>query len=146
MKKIVLSLFFAVSSAVFIGGGTVCAREFGFGTFPSVEATKDVQVGGADWWNNRFREEEFLDVVKGAVNRVLGILALIALIVLLYGGFLMVTAAGDDDQYGKWWKILRAAAIWLTIIGLAWLIITFFFRLTTVTWKAAEGSTAGTDQ
>ena len=45
--------------------------------------------------------EKILNVVKGAVNWTLGILALIALIVLLYGGFLMVTAAGDSGQYEK---------------------------------------------
>jgi len=41
----------------------------------------------------------------------LGMLALIALVVLLWGGFQMVTAAGDDDKYKKGFKILQQAAI-----------------------------------
>jgi hypothetical protein len=38
--------------------------------------------------------------VKSGVNWVLGILALIALIYLMRGGFQMVTSGGDDDKYG----------------------------------------------
>jgi hypothetical protein len=39
------------------------------------------------------QQDAFVNVVKSAINWLLGILALIALIILLYGGFLMVTAA-----------------------------------------------------
>lgn len=55
--------------------------------------------------------EKILDVAKGVVNWVLGILGLIALIVLLYGGLLMVTAAGDTTQYEKGMKFLKGAAV-----------------------------------
>jgi hypothetical protein len=43
-------------------------------------------------------------------------LALVALVVLLWGGFQMVTAAGDDAKYKKGFKILQQAAIGLIFI------------------------------
>jgi hypothetical protein len=59
----------------------------------------------------------------------LGMLATIALVICLYAGFLMVTAAGDDAKYKKGMGILKQAGIGLAIIGLAWLIVSLIFRL-----------------
>ena len=42
---------------------------------------------------------KLIDVIKSFINRILGMLALIALVILLFGGFQMVTAAGDDGKY-----------------------------------------------
>jgi hypothetical protein len=57
----------------------------------------------------------------------LGLLALLALGVLLWWGFQMVTAAWDDNKNKKWFTILKQAGIGLIFIGLAWLIVSFFF-------------------
>ncbi|MEI7557973.1 MAG: hypothetical protein WCJ45_03990 [bacterium] len=42
-----------------------------------------------------------MDVIKNIVNYALGMVALVALIYLIYHGFLILTAAGDDTQYKK---------------------------------------------
>jgi uncharacterized membrane protein YukC len=39
----------------------------------------------------------------------------------------MVTAAGNDEKYKKGFTILKQAGIGLILIGLAWLIVSFFF-------------------
>lgn len=69
------------------------------------------------------------NVIQTAINRVLGILAFIALLILLYAGFLMLTAAGDDEKYNKWFTILKQVALWLAFIGLAWLVVSMIFYL-----------------
>ncbi len=79
-----------------------------------------------------------VNVVKWFINRMLGILALIALIVLLRWGFQMVTAAWNEDRYSKWWTILKQAAIWLAMIWLAWFIVSLVFRLINLLWVNAE--------
>jgi hypothetical protein len=56
-------------------------------------------------------------------------LALIALVVCLWGGFQMVTAAGDDGKYKKGMGILKQAAIGLVIIGVAWMFVSLIFWL-----------------
>ena len=79
----------------------------------------------------------FLDTVKNAINWILWILATIALVVCLYGGFLMVTAAGDEKKYQKWLGVLKYAAIWLAIVWLSWMIVSVVFRaIGTLWWKS----------
>jgi hypothetical protein len=91
------------------------------------------------------QNDAFINVVKGAVNRVLGILALIALLVLLWGGFQMVTAAGDSKKYEAGFEILKQAATGLILIGIARFIISIIFWLVVVIGQPADGSTANTD-
>jgi len=78
-----------------------------------------------------------MTVIKTFINRVLGLLSLIALVVLLYGGFNMVTAAGDEAKYKKGFKILQQAAVGLAIIGLSWIIVSAIF------WIISGASTGG---
>ena len=69
----------------------------------------------------------FLDTIRNAINWILWILATIALVVCLYWGFKMVTAAGDEKKYGEWLNVLKYAAIGLAIIGLSWMIVSVIF-------------------
>ena len=67
--------------------------------------------------------------IKTVINWALGMLALVALIVLLWGGRQMVSAAGDEGQYKKGFVILKQAAFGLIFIWVAWLMVSgiFFF-------------------
>jgi hypothetical protein len=78
-----------------------------------------------------------LTVVRNVINWVLRVLWLISLIVLLWGGFQMVTAAWDDAKYKKWFTILKQAGIWLVIIGFSWFIIQIILS---VIWTWATGA------
>lgn len=71
--------------------------------------------------------ENFIQVVKNGINWVIGILALIALVLLLWGGFQMVTAAGDDKKYDEGFTILKQAAFGLMMIWVAWFVISIIF-------------------
>lgn len=70
-----------------------------------------------------------LSIIKNIINYALGLISLVALIYLIYHGFLMVTAVGDDAQYKKGMKGLRYAAVALAWVGLSWFIISFIFRI-----------------
>lgn len=85
---------------------------------------------GITWlWATEDQGGRLIDVIKNFINWMLGILALIALVILLWGGFQMVTAAGDDAKYKKGFKILQQAAIGLVFIGVSWLIVSVIFWL-----------------
>jgi len=71
--------------------------------------------------------DKLIVVIKTVINRLLWLLALIALVILLWGGFQMVTAAGDDGKYKKWFKILQQAGMWLLFIWVSWLFVSVIF-------------------
>lgn len=68
---------------------------------------------------------ETLSLIKRIVNYALSMISFVALVYLLYHGFLIVTAAGDDTQYKKWLKGVKFAAIALSWIALSWLLVSF---------------------
>lgn len=87
-------------------------------------------LGGIDVaGQGALQQDSLIGSIQTFVNRVLGILGLIALIVLLYGGFQMVTAAGDEEKYATGFKILKQAGIGLAFIGLAWFVVSIIFFL-----------------
>jgi len=80
-------------------------------------------------WDAEGGTPRLIETVKTAINRVLGILWLIALILCLWWGFQMLIAAGDDAKVKTWTKVLKHAAIWLAVIWLSWILVSFIFRL-----------------
>ena len=97
----------------------------------------------ADWWNyvtdykviwttswwNEWSTPRLIQTIKTTINRVLWILWLIALILCLWWWFQMLTAAGDESKVKSWTKVLKHAAIWLAVIWLSRLLVSFIFRL-----------------
>jgi len=64
-----------------------------------------------------------LALVKIAVNRILWMLAFVALIYMLYCWYLILSSWSDEKSAEKWKKWIKTAAIAIAWIGLAWLII-----------------------
>lgn len=93
--------------------------------FGDVSSTTNVWVSGTWVAQN----DKLIDVIRNFINWMLGILSLVALVILLWGGFQMVTAAGDDGKYKKGFKILTQAAIGLVFIWVSWLVVSVIFRL-----------------
>jgi len=76
-----------------------------------------------------------MDVIKNIINYALWMLSLIALVYLIYHGFLIVTAAGDDTQYKKWLSWVKYAAIAIAGIGASWFIVSaIFWLLALIIW------------
>ena len=59
------------------------------------------------------------------VQYVLGFLAIIGVIMVVYGGIIWITSAGSEEKVTKARKIIIAAAIGLVIIAVAWTIVSF---------------------
>jgi len=74
-------------------------------------------------------KENILNILKNIINYALGLLGLIALIYLLAHGFMILTAAWDDEKYKKGLKGIKYASIALGGIGLSFFMIKFVFRL-----------------
>ncbi len=68
-------------------------------------------------------------LIKKWINYALSFAAFIALLYLLYHGFLMLTAMGDENQYKKGFKGLKTAGIALAGMGLSWLIVSLILYI-----------------
>lgn len=89
------------------------------------------------WWVNTIwtsntqegGDARIIDTIRNAINWILWMLSLIALVLCLRWGFQMLTAAWDESKVKTWTKVLKHAAIWLAIIWLSWLLVSFIFRI-----------------
>lgn len=70
-----------------------------------------------------------MNIIKSIINYALGMVGLVALVYLIYHGFLILTAAGDETQYKKGLKGIKFAAIAMVGIGASWLIVSAIFWL-----------------
>ncbi|PIY97225.1 MAG: hypothetical protein COY66_00555 [Candidatus Kerfeldbacteria bacterium CG_4_10_14_0_8_um_filter_42_10] len=68
---------------------------------------------------------DLLDTVISVLQWILGLLGLVAVIIVLYGGFVWMTAGGNQEKIKKAKKILMNALIGLAIILLSWAIVYF---------------------
>ncbi len=121
-KKLLLGLgvagFLAAWSVAIVNAQPTFDTTAGFGA----NDTSDIAgVGWADKWGS------LIDTIKSFINWMLGLLSLIALVVVLYGWFKMVTVAGDEAKYKEGFKVLKQAGIGLAVIGLSWFIVSIIF-------------------
>lgn len=73
-------------------------------------------------------QDDLKETIRQIVNLLLGFLGIIAVIILLWGGFMWMTAAGDEGKVDKAKKLIVAAIIGIIIIIAAWSIVAFVFR------------------
>ena len=141
MKKLLLALIAPVAVLTFVGVSfaQITNKQNPYTNPTDHGDSTDVASPGT----GTGQQDSFVNVVKGAVNWILGILALITLIILLYGGFLMVTSAGNDEQYKKGFTILKHAAIGLLLIGIARFVVSIIFWLVNIVTNGV--TPAGTD-
>ncbi len=97
-------------------------------------ATWDGQLSGVVGVGDKISSHEVaknktMQVIKNIINYALWFLALIALVYLIYHGFLILTAAGNDTQYKKWLGGIKYAVIAIVGIGVSRLIVSLIFWL-----------------
>lgn len=66
-----------------------------------------------------------IETVTGIIQIIIGFLGIVALIIVLIGGFKWMTAAGNEEKVAEAKKLLGAGVIGLVIILAAWAITTF---------------------
>lgn len=80
-------------------------------------------VGGV--YGDTASEKTLQQMVVSVINGILGLLGIIFLVLVLYAGFLWMTAAGNEDQVGKAKNILTTSIIGIIIIVAAYAIVKF---------------------
>jgi ketopantoate hydroxymethyltransferase len=64
-------------------------------------------------------------IIASIINVVLGFLGIVAVVIIILGGFKWMTAAGNEDKIDEAKKLITAGIIGLVIIMAAWGIATF---------------------
>lgn len=74
-------------------------------------------------------KNRIINILNQIMNYTLGLLALVALVYLMYHGIMMVTAAGDEERYNKWFGGIKYASIALAWIWLSWFVVSLIFYI-----------------
>lgn len=88
-----------------------------------------------EWMNNMglgnilVTNVDLPQLVFNVIRYVLGFLGVVAVVVIIIGGFMWMTAAGNEDKVAKAKKILTQGLIGLIIIMLAYAIAAFVMSL-----------------
>ena len=79
-------------------------------------------------------------IFRLVINWALAIAFIAAVIILIYGGFLYITSAGNSDQAGKGKTAIFNALIGIVIIVLSYTIVQIVYRFISGTGSASLGA------
>ena len=108
-------------------------------TLPSIVAAQDLSLGLEYAGSTGLGSTDLRDIVNNFIRVLLGFLGLIAVIIILVGGFQWMTAMGDDKKIEGAKGLIKAGVTGLIIILAAYSISTFAIN----TIMTATGNTAG---
>lgn len=108
-------------------GGGAGTTDAGFGVNADTSSDiKGIAGTGTDGGDG------IIGIIKRFINYALGLLALIAFAMLLWGGYKMVMSGGDEEAYKEGLKVLKNAAIGIAFISISWFLVTFIFYVISI--------------
>ena len=125
MKKILLKKAVVLAIALF-----VLTPVLAF-SLPVPAAAEDLNPWGSDQLKDNIQQTTGLgerdprDIAASVIRVILGFLGIVAVIIILLGGFKWMTAGGNEDKVGEAKKLITAGIIGLVIIVAAFAIATF---------------------
>lgn len=97
-----------------------------FGSMVSAQTDEAFDLSGARFAG--LLEMDLRLLIARIVQIILGFLGIIAVLIIMYAGFIWMTAAGDAAKVDKAKRILRNALIGIIIILASWTIVAFVIR------------------
>lgn len=87
---------------------------------------------------------DLVDTISSIIRVALGFLGVIAVVIILLGGFKWMTSQGNDTKVGEAKKLIYAGIVGLVIVLMAYAIASFVItQITSVTSEAGTGSGGG---
>lgn len=119
--------------------GLVIALLFGFALAPAMVHAGDPVVPGCDEevdpfclgdednpiGSDKLGDQNLVTTIESLIDLALGLLGIIAVIIILIGGFKWMTAGGNEDKVAEARKLIIAGIIGVAIILSAWAIAEF---------------------
>ncbi|MDD4412503.1 MAG: pilin [Patescibacteria group bacterium] len=85
-------------------------------------------IPGAIYLTNPIGTTDIPTIIGRIISMILSIVGTVTLLMLVYGGFLWLTSAGNDKKVAQGKAIIMWSAIGLAIIFLAYVFVKFFFE------------------
>jgi len=126
MKKfITLSLILVAVASTFVFAASLPALAVQSG--PDVWGTQTGNPEGAGVISDAtgLGERDPRDIAAQVINIILGFLGIVAVVIILLGGFKWMTAGGNEDKVGEAKKLIMAGIIGLIIILASFAIASF---------------------
>ena len=117
IKKISIFLFLTVLVFNFLVPAQVSALNLG------MEYAENLDLPVAE-------DDDVRDMAVTIIKYLITFLGIIAVAIILYGGFVWMTAAGNDDRVSKAKNIIIAGVIGLVIVIAAFAIVNFVINMT----------------
>jgi len=117
-RKIITGIIAVVMFCVFFFSATAASAQLGLGGATEKLKTTADKAGVQ-------RDGDLGTIVGNVINTALALVGTIFLVLTVYGGFLWMTARGEEDQITKAKGIIRSSIIGLVIVVSAYA-ITFF--------------------
>lgn len=117
IKTVIFIIFFTLINIFFINIFLVKAQDIGLNYAGNI---------GLETANETDPKQMIVDIIKYLMT----FLGIIAVVIILYGGFKWMTAAGNQDSVEDAKKIIIAGTIGLVVILSAFAIITFVVNIT----------------
>jgi hypothetical protein len=107
MKKLTILTILVATFALMALPALALDVGLGYGTYTGL-GTKDIREG-----------------IMAVIRILLGFLGIIAIVIVLYGGFIWLTSAGNEEKVGQAKKIISAGVIGLVIIFVSYALASF---------------------
>lgn len=88
-------------------------------------STTDLWSGVSQNLDDSFKSKSLSGVISGLINVIMGALGVVVVIIILWGGFIWMTAGGEADKVEKAKKMIYSGIIGLIIILASYAIATF---------------------
>ena len=120
-KKNFLAVIFAVVAIIFICSPFVLAQD-NAATEDKYGLEKTAETGFS---NNIPNKTDIPSIIGRIIGAGLSFIGILFFVLVIYGGYLWMTARGNEEQVGKSISIITQAAIGLIIVAAAYLITRF---------------------
>lgn len=104
------------ATAIAVGAGALLIAPRAFALELGInEVEKEIQLGNRD----------IRETIASIINVLMGLLGIVAVVIILIGGFKWMTAGGNEEKVGEAKKLIMQGIIGLVIILSSWAIARF---------------------
>ncbi|MFA4833735.1 MAG: hypothetical protein WC619_02700 [Patescibacteria group bacterium] len=124
MRKIFIIIFVAVLSFT-VFAGQICLVQAADNATGLEKASKGLEDTAKEGFGKVPSQTDVPSLIGGIIGVGLSFIGILFFVLVIYGGYLWMTARGNEEQVGKAISIITQASIGLIIVATAYLITRF---------------------